>query len=252
MIRRILPALTFATLAACGTTDPEVSMPTEYGWTGSAASELHPLADSTPADSVTISIYAVLDPNNLRQVDGILTIENDTALAYDPYEVLVSGFMSRDSTGAPEAMLAEFTRYDGSQCRMQGQVDSLGWWSTEMGCGGVHVDSLRLHPFRNGYVSGTVTRDDDAVQGARVWYCELDDDDYIVGCTGATYSGAEGAFRFEAPPGRWFVTFSVWDPIWDRWDHCRRTLSSEARLGRTVTVRRARVTKASVDCPGFI
>ena len=85
-----------------------------------------------------------------------------------------------------------------------------------------------------------------------MWYCEMnDDEDEIVRCTGAGYSGVGGTFRFQAPPGRWFVTFSIWDPIFDEWEHCRETLSSDERLGSKVTVRKARAATVAVDCPWF-
>ena len=254
MMKTVTLLFVAVALAACDTTEP-LPLPLEYAWAGSvAANGLHTaVADST--DSVTVSVYAVLDEDGKR-VEGVLTIMNDTTLAYDPYEVLVDGFMTRDPTGTPEAMLAEFARYDGARCRIHGLIDSLGWWNSEVGCGGSRVDSVKLHPFKNGYIGGKVTSgtySEDPAEGVRVWYCEMnDDEDDIVGCHGATYSGSGGAFRAEVPSGRWFVTFSIWDPIFDKWDHCRENLSDDARLGRKVTVRKARVTDASANCPWFI
>lgn len=163
----------------------------------------------------------------------------------------MDGFMTRDSVGAPAAMLAEYTRYDGARCRMYGLVDSLGWWNSEVGCGGVYKDSVRLRQIKTGVVSGVVNSDGDPAQGVRVWYCVLEETS-ISQCRGAAYSGIGGRFSFDAPPGEWFVIFSIWDPIFDEWDYCRSTLGSTSYLGRSVNVRLGQVVDATVDCPWFI
>lgn len=254
MTRKLAVTLVaFALASGCDSMEPETAGPMDFAWKGTVVNgTFHAaVADTAAEDTVTIGVYVGLDEDG-RRFDGVLTIMSDTTLAYDPYEVLVDGLMTRDSTGDPAAMLAEFTRYDGARCRIHGLVDSLGWWESEVGCGGARVDSVTMHPFGHGFVSGTVERDGDAVLGARVWYCKLnEEEDEFSDCKGATYSGAGGAFRLEAPPGRWFVTFSIWDPIWDRWDYCRSELNRDSTLGRKVTVRKARVTDASRDCPWF-
>lgn len=174
---------------------------------------------------------------------------------YDPYRGLVAGFMTRDSADAPIHMLAELTReHDGAACRMQGVVDSLGWWSSELTCGGFVVDSVRLLPTHRGFITGRVTshsaRGPD--EGVRVSYCPYDDDGFAFSaCETAGYTGGGGLFRLQVPPGDWFVIYSIWDPIFDKWGFCRTDLSSESYLGRFVTVRVAQASDASQHCPWF-
>ena len=196
------------------------------------------------SDSVEYLVYLVREESG--RADGVLTISNDTTLAYDPYEVIVSGFFHE----AHSSLLLEYARYDGTRCRMKGSVDSLGIMDAAVGCGGVFVDSVTMRPIQTGFVAGTVSSDGDAAEGVRVWRCVIENS-RLSQCEGVTYSGPGGLFRFESPPGEWFITFSIWDPIFDEWEYCRQTLSSTSTLGRTVTVELGRVTSASVDCPWF-
>ena len=244
--------LVAAVVVGCDVIQLEEYVPQEYAWSGSVAKPFAAAVasdDSAAADSVTYMLYTVLEESG--SAEGILTILGDTALAYDPYEVLVEGFMTRDSAGTAAAMLAEYTTYDGTRCRMYGVVDSLGWWNSEVGCGGVYMDSVVLHPTTTGLVSGVVKRAGDAAEGVRVQYCAIGEDLQLGVCHVGAYSGAGGVFRLEAPPGEWFVIFSLWDPIWDEWEYCRSALGSDSYLGRRVDVRLAQVADASIDCPWF-
>ena len=196
------------------------------------------------ADSVEYLLYLVREESG--EAGGVLTISNDATLAYDPYEVIVSGFFHEDHL----SLLLEYARYDGARCRMNGSIDSLGVMDAAVGCGGVFVDSVTMRPIQTGFVAGTVSSDGDAAEGVRVWRCVIEGSRFSQ-CKGTTYSGPGGVFRFESPPGKWFVTFSIWDPIFDEWEYCRQTLSATSTLGKTVTVELGRVTPASVDCPWF-
>ncbi len=113
---------TLITVGGCELAGPDDS-PTEGAWTGSAPARRAP-ATAVADDSTTYTIYALID--ELGRVDGILTIIGDTSLAYDPYEVVVEGVVTKDSAGNPDMMLAEMDMYDGARCRLRGDVDSLG------------------------------------------------------------------------------------------------------------------------------
>lgn len=198
----ILPVL--AVIAGCIEVGPEVSLVHEYAWAGSDGAEpphSHSAsgarggiaADST--DSVTYAVFTEIDASG--RADGILTVMNDSARwRYDPYRGLFNGFMTRDSADAPFHMLAELTReHDGAACRMQGPVDSLGWWTPALTCGGAVVDSVRLLPTRHGFITGQVTSHsaEGPDEGVRVSYCPYDDDGFTLGsCKAAGYTGDGG------------------------------------------------------------
>ncbi|MDE2678459.1 MAG: hypothetical protein OXI76_11185 [Gemmatimonadota bacterium] len=250
-----LPAL--AVLAGCLTEVEPESPANEYAWSGSYSTSsrdvLEEIAADTP-DSVIYLVFTEIDESG--RADGILTVMNDsTRWRYDPYHGLVGGFMTRDSLDAPVHMLAELTReHDGAACRMAGPVDSLGRWSSELTCGGSVVDSVQLLPTRHGFITGRVTshsaRGPD--EGVRVSYCPYDDGGFTLSaCKAAGYTATGGRFRLRVPPGDWFVTYSIWDPIFDEWEYCRTELGSESYSGRFVTVRLAQASDASAHCPWF-
>ena len=212
MKRPALILLVLAVIAACIEMGPEVSLVHEYAWAGAHGAE-SPRSHSAEAphgaaasntDSVTYAVFTEIDESG--RADGILTVMNDSARwRYDPYRGLVGGFMTRDSADAPIYMLAELTReHDGAACRMQGPVDSLGWWTSELTCRGAVVDSVRLLPTRHGFIAGKVTSHsaEGPDEGVRVQYCPYDDDSFTLSsCKAAGYTGAGGQFRLRVPPG---------------------------------------------------
>ena len=245
-----------AMLAGCTDTEPEIPLvPHEYAWAGSHGAEAPQGTAGSNADSVIYAVFTEIGESG--RADGILTVMNDTTRwLYDPYYGLVDGFMTRDSLDVPAHMLAELTReHDGAACRMVGPVDSLGWWSSELTCGGSVVDTVKLLPTRHGFVTGKVTSgsySEKAAEGVRVWHCPYDDDGlYLSQCKGVGYTGTGGLFRLRVPPGDWFMIYSIWNDILGRWEYCRSSLSSEAYLGRYVTVRLAQASDASRHCPWF-
>ena len=255
--------LVLAMMAGCIEVGPEGSLVHEYAWTGSHGAEaLGSHSAEAPqgiaasnTDSVTYAVFTEIDESG--RADGILTVMNDSARwRYDPYRGLVGGFMTRDSADAPFHMLAELTReHDGARCRMQGPVDSLGWWISELTCAGAVVDSVQLLPTSHGFITGQVTSHsaEGPDEGVRVSYCPYDGDSFTLGsCKVAGYTGDGGQFRLRVPPGDWFVIYSIWDPIFDKWEYCRTDLDSETYLGSVVTVRLAQASDASKHCPWFI
>ncbi len=252
--------LPFALIAGCIEIGPEVPLVHEYAWAGShGAGSLHSHSAEAPqgtaddnTDSVTYAVFTEIDASG--RADGILTVMNDsTRWRYDPYRGLLGGFMTRDSADAPFHMLAELTReHDGAACRMQGPVDSLGWWTPELTCGGAVVDSMKLLPTRHGFITGQVTSHsaEGPDEGVRVSYCPYDDDGFTLSsCKAVGYTGDGGHFRLRVPPGEWLVIYSIWDTIFDEWEYCRTDLGSEAYLGSFVTVRLAQASDASRHCP---
>ena len=258
---KILIAL--AVMAGCIEIGPEeASLVHEYAWAGSHGAEApHSHSAQAPqgtaasnTDSVTYAVFTEIDASG--RADGILTVMNDSARwHYDPYRGLLGGFMTRDSADAPFHMLAELTReHDGAACRMQGPVDSLGWWTSELTCGGAVLDSVKLLPTRHGFITGQVTSHsaEGPDEGVRVSYCPYDDDGFTLSsCKAAGYTGVGGQFRLRVPPGDWFVIYSIWDTIFDEWEYCRTDLGSESYLGSFVTVRLAQASDASRHCPWF-
>ena len=262
MKRPALILLALAVIAGCIEIGPEASLVHEYAWAGSHGAEApHSHSAEAPqgtaasnTDSVTYAVFTEIDASG--RADGILTVMNDSARwHYDPYRGLLGGFMTRDSADAPFHMLAELTReHDGAACRMQGPVDSLGWWTSELTCGGAVLDSVKLLPTRHGFITGQVTSHsaEGPDEGVRVSYCPYDDDSFTLSfCKAAGYTGDGGQFRLRVPPGDWFVIYSIWDPIFDEWGYCRTDLDSESYLGSFVTVRLAQASDASKHCPWF-
>ena len=147
------------------------------------------------SDSEEYLVYHVREESG--RADGVLTISNDTTLAYDPYEVIVSRFFHEDHS----SLLLEYARYDDTSCRMNGSVDSLGIMDAADGCGGVFVDSVMMRPIQTGFVAGTVSSDGDAAEGVRVWRCVIENSQFSQ-CVGATYSWPRRAFQIREPPGR--------------------------------------------------
>lgn len=239
-------------LAGCEAA-PEVVLQEEYAWAGSLVPN-PPQGAAASTDSVVYAMYADIDVSG--RADGVLTVMNDTTRwHFDPYLGLVAGFMMRDSVNAPVHMLAELLReHDGAACRMQGPIDSLGWWSAELTCGGEVADSVRLLPTHHGFITGRVTSHstEGPDEGVRVSYCPFEGGKLkLSDCKAAGYTGAGGLFRLRVPPGEWFVVYSIWDPIRDQWDYCRSDYDSDSYLGRFVTVRLAQASDASRHCPVF-
>ena len=248
-----LVATALVALAGCEAS-PEITLQQEFAWAGSRVADAPQEAATGNTDSVVYAVFTEIDISG--RADGILTVMNDSARwHYDPYLGLVDGFMMRDSVNAPAHMLAELLReHDGAACRMQGPVDSLGWWSAELTCGGLTVDSVRLLPTHHGFVTGRVTSytAEGPDEGVRVSYCPHEDDSFTLSaCKTAGHTGAGGLFRLRVPPGEWFIIYSIWDPIFDDWDYCRSDYDSETYLGRFVTVRLAQASDASRHCPVF-
>ena len=227
-------------------------VPNEYAWAGAHVAAASQGIVASSADSVIYAVFTEIGESG--RADGILTVMNDTTRwRYDPYYGLVGGFMTRDSVDAPVHMLAELTReHDGAACRMSGPVDSLGWWSSELTCGGSVVDTVKVLPTRHGFVTGQVTSHsaEGPDEGIRVQYCRHDDGQFRwVDCRVAGYSGAGGLFRLRVPTGDWLTLYSIWDPIFDEWDYCRADYDTDRYRGRFVTVRLAQASDASVHCP---
>ena len=147
------------------------------------------------SDSVEYLVYLVREESG--RADGVLTISNDTTLAYDPYEVIVSGFFHEDHS----SLLLEYARYDGTRCRMNGSLDSLGIMDAAVGCGGVFVDSVTMRPIQTGFVAGTVSSDGDAAEGVRVWRCVIEKLP-IQPMRGRGVFWPRGAFQIREPSGR--------------------------------------------------
>ncbi len=238
---------------SCDSMGTESAGSTEHAWTNFGTEQPGFDSDSVQAFTAdaTYTIYAVIDEDGLA--DGILTITGDGSSAYDPYEVLIDGVLRRNGDGAPEHMLAEYDRYDGSRCRIAGPVNESGTWSAELGCEGRRADDIELMPLNMGIVQGKLTSDPygfgaDDVPGARVWACSTRSSS---SCRSVTYTRDDGDFRFEIEPGTWWITFSVWQTLWSEWEYCAINLSSSARLAKQVTVRLGRVTDATMDCPYF-
>ncbi len=237
---------------SCDSMGTESAGSIEHAWTNFGTEQPGFDSDSVEAltADATYTIYAVIDEDGLA--DGILTITGDGSSAYDPYEVLIDGMLRRNGDGVPEHMLAEYDRYDGTRCRLSGNITSSSTWSAVLGCGGTTIGLISLRPITTGIVSGTVRSDGDLAEGIRVQACTYDSDNRITGCSTEAYSGEGGKFMFEIKPGEYFITFSVWDAIWDEWDRCRNELTSTGPIaGEFVTVRIGRTSEVAVNCKHF-